>query len=168
MDTPRIYVACLAAYNSGFMHGEWIQVDKALESVYEDIQSMLSKSPIDNPEEWAIHDFEGFGEYRMSEYEDIDTVVNLAEFIAKHGELSGALLGNYSIEEAETLLEERYHGSYDNEVDFAYAIFDDCYSNAIPENLMCYFDYVAFTRDLFLWDYFSVESGGKTHVFSSY
>ena len=66
------------------------------------------------------------------------------------------------------LLEESYHGSYDNEVDFAYAIFDDCYSNAIPKNWMHYFDYVAFTRDLFMSDYFSIESGGKTHLFSSY
>lgn len=23
-DTPRVYVACLAAYNSGFLHGAWI------------------------------------------------------------------------------------------------------------------------------------------------
>ncbi|WP_197724637.1 antirestriction protein ArdA [Sphingobium amiense] len=22
--TPRIYVACLAAYNNGYLHGEWI------------------------------------------------------------------------------------------------------------------------------------------------
>ena len=114
------------------------------------------------------HDFEGFGEYKLSEYEDIDTVVNLAEFINKHGELGAALLGDYSIENAETLLEERYHGSYDNEIDFAYAIFEDCYSNAIPENLMCYFDYAAFTRDLFMCDYFSIEIDGQSHVFSNY
>ncbi|WP_447531297.1 antirestriction protein ArdA, partial [Legionella pneumophila] len=24
MDTPQIYVACLAAYNNGIVHGEWI------------------------------------------------------------------------------------------------------------------------------------------------
>jgi len=24
IDQPRIYVACLASYNSGFVHGAWI------------------------------------------------------------------------------------------------------------------------------------------------
>ena len=24
LDTPRIYVACLAAYNNGRLHGRWI------------------------------------------------------------------------------------------------------------------------------------------------
>ena len=37
------------------------------------------------------------------------------------------------------MLEENYHGAYDSEVDFARAIFDDCYSNAIPEDLQFYF-----------------------------
>lgn len=61
-----------------------------------------------------------------------------------------------------------YHGVYDNEVDFAYVIFDDCYKQVIPENLICYFDYVTLTRDLFMCDYFSIEADGKTHIFSNY
>ena len=168
MDTPRIYVACLAAYNSGFLHGEWIDIDKDLEDVQDGIQKMLALSPIKGAEEWAIHDFEGFGEYSLSEYESIDHVFELAKFITEHGDLGANLLGDYSIEEAVRLLEDNYQGAYDNEVDFAYYLFDECYSNAIPDNLISYFDYVAFTRDLFLCDYFSVESGGKTHVFTNY
>lgn len=168
MDEPRIYVACLAAYNSGYLHGEWIQADQDSKDIRDDIQKMLEASPIKNSDEWAIHAYEGFGEKALSECEDIDTVVDLTKFIAKHGELGRALLGEYSVEAAETLLEDHYHGAYDNEVDFAYAIFDDCYSQAMPENLICYFDYVAFTRDLFMSDYFSVEAGNKTHVFSNY
>lgn len=168
MDSPRIYVACLAAYNSGYLHGEWIQADQTLVDIHEDIQKMLAMSPIYHAEEWAIHDFEGFGEYRLSEYEDIDHVVLLAEFVTRHGDLGSALLGDYSIEEAEVLLEEHYHGAYDNEADFAYALFNDCYSNAIPENLMYYVDYEAFSRDLFMCDYFSIEARGQTHVFSKY
>ncbi|WP_462095311.1 antirestriction protein ArdA, partial [Legionella pneumophila] len=39
---------------------------------------------------------------------------------------------------------------------------------AIPEDLLFYFDYEAFARDLFINDYFSVEADGQTHVFSSY
>jgi len=168
MDTPRIYVACLAAYNSGILFGEWIRADQSSEDIQDDIQTMLTASPIEGAEEWAIHSFEGFCDKTLSEYEDIDNVAKLAEFIIKHGDLGGALLGDYSVEEAETLLEDHYHGVYDNEVDFAYDIFENCYSNAIPDNLMCYFDYAAFAHDLFMWDYFSVEANGQTHVFSNY
>jgi Antirestriction protein (ArdA) len=28
MTAPRIYVACLAAYNNGRLHGEWIDADQ--------------------------------------------------------------------------------------------------------------------------------------------
>ena len=28
-DIPRIYVACLASYNAGILHGEWIDLDEA-------------------------------------------------------------------------------------------------------------------------------------------
>jgi len=168
MDTPRIYVACLAAYNSGILYGEWIRADQTSDDIRDEIQTMLAASPIKGSEEWAIHSFEGFCDKTLSEYEDLDTVANLAEFIIKHGDLGGALLGEYSVEEAEVLLEDHYHGAYDSEVDFTYTIFEDCYAGAIPENLMCYFDYVAFTRDLFMCDYFSVEACNKMHVFSHY
>ena len=51
---------------------------------------------------------------------------------------------------------------------YARSLMKSAYSNAIPENLMCYFDYVGFTRDLFMYDYFSVQADGQTHVFSNY
>jgi len=168
MTSPKIYVACLAAYNNGILHGEWIDATQNIDEVYAEINKMLKTSPIEHAEEFAIHDFEGFGEYRLSEYEGIDSIIRIAEFIAEHGELGGALLGNYRIEEAERLLEDCYIGSYDSEVDFACSIFEDCYANAIPENLIYYFDHEAFARDLFINDYFSVEANGRTHVFSNY
>ena len=93
MDTPRIYVACLAAYNSGILYGEWIRADQTSDDIRDEIQTMLAASPIKGSEEWAIHSFEGFFDKTLSEYEDLDTVANLAEFIIKHGDLGGALLG---------------------------------------------------------------------------
>ena len=168
MDAPRIYVACLAAYNSGYLHGEWIPADQSSNDIRNDIQKMLAASPIEKAEEWAIHDYEGFGDKSLSEWEDINSIVSLAEFMARYGELGGALLGEYSVEEAETLMADHYQGSYNSEVDFAETILDDCYSNAIPKNLIYYFDYDAFARDLFINDYFSVEADGQTHVFSNY
>lgn len=61
-DTPRIYVACLASYNAGILHGRWIDATDA-EVIHEGIEDMLSESQEPIPEEWAIHDYEGFGRH---------------------------------------------------------------------------------------------------------
>ena len=166
MDTPKIYVACLAAYNSGYLHGIWCDATQDEDGIYKDIYDMLAKSPVDGAEEWAIHDYSGFGDARLDEYESIPNVVKLAEFIDEHGELGATLLGDYSIDDAQTLLEDQYHGAYDSEVDFAQSIFEECYNDAIPKNLIYYIDHEAFSRDLFMSDYFSMEAQGRTHVFS--
>lgn len=166
MEDPRIYVACLAAYNNGYLHGAWLSANRDVDEIYAEIQEMLAKSPIENAEEFAIHDYEGFGDAQLSEYESIDSVVKVAAFISAHGELGGALLADYSIEDAERLLDGYYHGSYDSEVDFAQRLFEDCYSDAMPKDLFYYFDHEAFARDLFMSDYFSVEAQGETHIFS--
>ena len=34
-DQPRIYVACLAAYNNGYLHGAWIDADQGAQAVDE-------------------------------------------------------------------------------------------------------------------------------------
>ena len=169
MDTPQIYVACLAAYNNGILHGRWISANQDFYEIQDEIRNMLAKSPIENAEEFALHDYEGFGSIRLSEYEDLETIVKYAEFIAEHGELGAELLADYDFDYAKTLLEDHYHGAYELEVDFAYELFDACYcSNALPENLSYYFDYAAFARDLFINDYIAVNAEGKVHVFSRY
>lgn len=168
MDKPKIYVACLAAYNDGVLHGKWIDANQCSSDIYEEIYEMLASSPIPGAEEFAVHDFEGFGRVQIHEYESIETIAELAAFITEHNELGSELLGEYSIEEAVKLLEENYYGSHGSEVDFAYEIFENCYSELIPENLQIYFDFEALARDLFICDYFSVEVNGRTHVFSNY
>ena len=54
MDAPRIYVACLAAYNNGILFGEWIPADQTATDIRKNIQTMLSASPIKDAKEWPI------------------------------------------------------------------------------------------------------------------
>ena len=68
-ETPRIYVADLAAYNNGHLHGVWIDATQELEEIWTEIRTMFKDSPIENPEEWAIHDYENFFGYSVGEYE---------------------------------------------------------------------------------------------------
>jgi antirestriction protein len=48
--TPRIYVACLAAYNNGELHGEWIDADQSADAIRKEINKMLATSPEPNAE----------------------------------------------------------------------------------------------------------------------
>ena len=53
----RIYVADLAAYNAGYLHGVWIDASQDLEDIQAQVDTMLAASPVKGAEEYAIHDF---------------------------------------------------------------------------------------------------------------
>jgi antirestriction protein len=93
---PRIYVACLAAYNNGYLHGAWIDAAQDSSTISAAVQQMLTASPVAGAEEWAIHDFEGFGSIRIEECASFERVSELAAFLAEHGALGSALLDHYS------------------------------------------------------------------------
>lgn len=70
---PRIYVADLAAYNAGSLVGRWIDLDGLdVDDLHEVIQS---KVLLPGHEEWAIHDYEGFGPIAVGEYDSLETVL---------------------------------------------------------------------------------------------
>lgn len=164
---PKIYVACLAAYNNGYLHGKWIDANKDVDDLYAEVKTIIASSPVPDAEEWAIHDYEDFGEVHINEYTGLDTIASIAEFIAEHDELGAAVLAHVDgdIEQAQSLLEDCYHGEYDSEEDFAAALTED--TMTIPEYLVHYIDYEKMARDLFLGDFFSIEIKHKTHVFSA-
>ena len=163
--TPKIYVACLAAYNNGYLHGTWIEANQDKEDIYSEIKDMLSKSPIPNAEEWAIHDYEGFCGLRLSESEDISTVAEMAAMIEEHGE-AWAKFAEYEGIEYATLerFEEAYAGEWDSEEDFAENLAGE--TMEIPQHLEFYIDYEKLARDLFVNDYYSADGEGcKVYVF---
>ena len=41
----RIYVACLAAYNNGRLHGVWIDATDDIDDIQDQINEMLESSP---------------------------------------------------------------------------------------------------------------------------
>ena len=106
-ETQRIYIACLAAYNSGILHGEWIEIEDDIDETWNRIRSVLASSPIEDAEEWAIHDFEGFGGIRLSEWESIERVHELSEFMQEHDEIGALALDHHcgDIDDATRALE---------------------------------------------------------------
>jgi antirestriction protein len=116
MTTPRIYVACLAAYNNGRLHGEWIDADQSADELHEAVARMLALSPEPGAEEWAIHDYEGFGELRLSEWESFERVSAIAAGIAKHGDAFSAWLSYDESQDATEMqaFEDAYRGEWDS------------------------------------------------------
>lgn len=167
-DTPRIYVACLASYNSGILHGRWIDADQTADAIRKDVRAMLAASPMPDAEEWAIHDHEGFEGVRLSEWESFEKVAELAAFTLEHGELGGAVLSHFcgDLDEAREAMEDRYCGQYESLADFAEEITGET-AATIPESLRPYIDYEAMARDMEMGgDVFTVETGlGAVHVF---
>ncbi|MHC4398936.1 MAG: antirestriction protein ArdA [Planctomycetota bacterium] len=155
---PRIYVACLAAYNQGTLHGEWIDTNQGADCIHEEIQAMLSKSPAPGAEEWAIHDYEDFGGLGLSEFEDIDRVAELGQLVAEHGAAFGAYANHVGVDYASAEgFQEAYCGEWDSEEAYAEELFDELYAHDIPENLRFYIDYEKFARDLFINDCYAVD-----------
>jgi len=162
----RIYVACLAAYNNGILHGAWIDAEQDAYSIYDEVRDMLNASPIGRAEEWAIHDYEGLEGVQISEWEGFEEVSKIAAFIADHGALGGKLLSYYGdLEEAEKAIDDRYAGEYESLAEFARSITEETGAD-IPEKLAFYIDYEAMGRDLAISDVFTVETAfNEIHVF---
>lgn len=163
----RIYVACLAAYNNGTLHGAWIDAEQSEEAIREEIAAMLKASPISGAEEYAIHDYEGFEGVPVSEYEGIESVCEIAAFLAEHGALGGRLVAELGdLEDARRALEENYAGEYRSLADFAQELTEQ--NVEIPESLQYYIDYERMARDLEINDVMTIETGfEQIHVFWS-
>lgn len=167
---PMIYVACLAAYTAGKLHGEWIDAAQDADSLHREVQLILKQSPEPLAEAWAIHDYEGFGDIRIYEYQSVSEVSRLALLVEEHGEAFAAYAAHVDIENVtEESFLDAYRGHWDSELAYAQEMFDELYAHEIPENLRFYIDYEAFSRDIFLDDHFSVRSSEfGVHVFAEY
>jgi len=166
---PRIYVACLASYNAGKLHGAWIDNVTDAEQVREGIAAILKTSPERGAEEWAIHDHEGFAGVDIGENPDLDALATLAERLEddSYGEAFAAWVDHTGADWDDTSgFQDAYNGEYDSERDFAEQFAEDI--GAIPEGVQWPCDCIDWehaTREL-MYDYFSVDAeGGGVHIF---
>jgi antirestriction protein len=175
-ETYQIYVACLSSYNSGYLHGTWIDATQDEESILAEIHTMLAASPVvelygEVAEEWAIHSYEGFHGIEIGEYESISRVAQLAQELEEHGEPYAAYLGYFSDGTVEDF-EDKYRGCFKDREDFAYDLYEQM--GTIKELAKVglqelYIDFAAIARDLFISDYTAVEQGyNECYVFCDY
>ncbi len=186
-NTPKIYAACLSAYNSGYHHGLWIDASQDAEDISDDIKWMLSWSPVIYHgccEEWAIHDYEGFGDIRLDESEDIEYISKLGQILDNADDVDAMcawlsyakdLVNDCDIEELAEEFNSYYCGHWDFERDFVYK------SDEVEELLnwsefekqfqflSFHVDWDGIARDLFIEGYDSVKASPYgIYVFREY
>lgn len=146
----RIYVASLSDYNAGRLLGRWIDIDADTtgDDVRIQIAEMLSESTEDVAEEWAVHDYEA--PFQISEWPDIDELCRAAEAIDIHGAAFALAMQNLSsVSEAVQACTDNYTGEWDSLDDFAADYAESSgMLDSVPEQIISYFDFEAFGRDM--------------------
>jgi len=169
-QTARIYVACLAAYNNGTLHGCWVDCNQDADGIWSEIEQMLRNSPEPDAEEWAIHDSENWQGIEIGEYEDIERIAELAKALAEHGAAFATYCQSYGSDATLKDFSERYMGQYESEEDFVYDQWQECGKLTQLEQIgisESYIDWEAIARNWFIDSYHSVDVGYKqVFVFS--
>jgi len=174
MSDRKIYVGCLAAYNSGKLHGAWIDADQDAEGIREKVAEMLRASPCCHAEEWAIHDYEGFGPIKLSESESFETVAALAKASEEHGEIFAHFYAHQStddVEQAVSDFEEKFHGAFDSLADYVEDLWEQggWKEEGNWWHPSKYVDWERMGDDLEMsGDVFTIEHEGKVHVFNNH
>ncbi|WP_078323613.1 antirestriction protein ArdA [Mycobacteroides salmoniphilum] len=189
-STAQIYVADLAAYNAGHLHGRWIDLEAYSfdpDEVHGRIKQILARGTelygaetASVHEEFAIHDYEGFGPIKIGEYDSIEKVCALAETLdalEANGEQVPfeifldkveSLNSFDSLDDAVEAFREAYRGEQSLE-DYASEYVHDCIfpevDHRIRETVETYFDYKAFARDMGYDGYTEVYDYGDYYLF---
>ena len=174
--TRRVYAACLAAYNSGRLHGRWIDATQGADHIRDEIAAMLAASPEPGAEEFAFHDSEGLG--GLGEFESIDRVAALGEALDNADEPAALLAwldndaGNDPADFADYFL-----GTWASLAEYVEDMFADYIAEADKAaanrgwfHPSRYVDWDAMARDLFLsGDVWTANAeGGRLYVFSNH
>jgi len=158
VDEMRIYVADLAAYNSGILSGSWITLPS--DDIWADVQNVLDEGTSVrretnvydgyDSEEWAVHDYEL--PFNIGEYANLDEINELAKKfddiddsdikkISYLIDYQGCTI-NEALEQYENV--DIYEDT--NYLELAEMLIDDTWS--VPEHLVNYIDYDRFAREL--------------------
>ena len=161
---PSVYVGTYGKYNDGSLRGLWIDLSSFND--YDEFINFCKAIHADEEDpELMAQDFEGFPrewytEGFMSE-DDFDNILEYSDMCDKHG--VDAVDDYMEFNDSLDNFEEAYCGEWDSEEDFARHIVEECYNlEKMMGSLANYFDYEAFARELFKWDY---SMGADGNVF---
>jgi antirestriction protein len=157
---PRVWIGCLAAYNGGDLHGQWVAADDVdeLERVSAEV---IRTSPAwrrgEHAEEYAVMDYDGFASLgkALGEWPDLATVATVAQAIEGHGPAFAAYVDvcEPSLDtDVASGFEEAYRGAWGSEQDYAEHDIEECGLagvGCIPDELFSYLDMDRVIREMF-------------------
>jgi len=138
---PQIWVASLADYNNGTLHGVWLNAVREEAELQADIATMLAASPLtaetgEPAEEWAIFDYDGFAPLRIDEHESLSWISRVAKGITEHGPAFAAYADVVEEEELLAGFDVAYLGHYDSLHAYVEQLVNDLgYDRILDENL---------------------------------
>ena len=162
---PSIYCGTYGKFSGEkYICGLWIDLTTFYD--YDDFIEFCQAIHADEEDpELMAQDYEGFprqwyNEGFMSE-DDFDHILEYSDMCDKHGQ--EAVDDYMEFHDELDNFEEAYCGEWDSEEDFARHIVEECYDlERSMGDLARYFDYEAFGRELFMYDY---SMGANNNVF---
>lgn len=98
---PVIYVASLADYNAGRLHGTWLAATHTPDELESATAAMLAESSEpDDAEGWAIHDHHNFHGVHIDEHETFANIARLAAGIRTYGRPYALYAGHHGVDHA--------------------------------------------------------------------
>lgn len=125
---PQIFVESLGAYNAGQGVGRWVDCSLGESTIADEIEDIISLGVGD---EWFVADFEGWGDYHVSEYPNIDVIAEIAYYIDEYGEDLFGVYARLADENGWKIddFEDHYIGEAESEGAFAQNYFEDLYGD---------------------------------------
>jgi len=156
---PSIYVGTYSKYNNGSIEGAWLPLDDFIDK-QEFLTACRTLHKDEHDPELMFQDCEGvpaalFGESWVSSA--------MWGFMAHEGSMAAktAFIDCFGEWDAGKF-DARYQGEHKSDLDFTYDYIDSCgVLDGVAEHIKRYFNYGAFSRDLFMGDYVSFDG----HVF---
>ena len=167
-DSPALYCGTYGKYNSGNFNGMWVNVSTF--DNYEDFINFCKAIHADESDpELMFQDFENMPDSLYHESMGEEEFTNLLKYCDLCDEYSVSAVDDFlewdSTDDLDNM-HDAYVGVYDSKEDFAREIVSDCYDlENMMGSLADYFDYEAFSRDLFMCDYYFGSHGTVLRAF---
>ncbi len=153
MSEYQAWYGDLAAYNAGYLVGEWIDMTLDRKDIEEKIQEILKEGEElcgdetgGHHEEWFIADWEGF---EGCQYMSIDEIKEQVEFLQEYPDFAELLLKEYSNNQDEARrIAENHLGSYENKGDYARDYLSQVENNDFVNRYGFYIDFEKLERDM--------------------
>lgn len=163
---PALYVGTYHKYSCGSIFGAWIDLT-ACDSYDEFIEVCKALHADEKEPEFMFQDYENMPEIFYHEgiftREDFEMVKGIASLEDSEREAFEVFINYRGYKECKqkdfvSLYDdfyEAYCGEWSSEEDFAIQFVEDCgMLDNVPDSMKNYFDWAAFSRDLFMCDYY--------------